>query len=208
MKIQIKQKVQNGSDQDQTAITGKHIASVTTSTDKTNIPRISQSDVQRIPEQQPTQRSGFTIPNKAQIANKAPAQTTLSDIAATEKQTTQISKQVVEERTNPTTGIDYPTQKDTVAPEVLAAFNDAVQALHGSLNKPELVGHVLRRIMIETRNTPELTEFMKPEDFGAMIIGLRNSYGNALEIKKSKQKKKKDKPASSVTVDDLADFMI
>lgn len=107
-----------------------------------------------------------------------------------------------------TTGLTYPNQPESVPAELLKDFEQAKQTLANQLQEnTEMIGYALRRIMIDLRTHPELTEFLSPRDMGNMVRALRVSYGNALVIKEKKARGKKKKDNSGdLNLVDLSDI--
>lgn len=108
------------------------------------------------------------------------------------------------------TGIDYPTQHKNVPADIVEDFNTSRKLLQNCLteNTP-MIGHALRRIMVDMKLHPELGDLLLPEDLGNMVKALRESYGQTIAIKEKKRKKPKEKPAGDkITASKLFDMLV
>lgn len=76
-------------------------------------------------------------------------------------------------------------------------FKGCVQALYQHFPQKEMLGMVMKRILIDLNNNPELEEFLAPEDRGQLIRALRDNYSVAAEAKKKKIAAKKPKKESA-----------
>lgn len=108
------------------------------------------------------------------------------------------------------TGIEYPTQVRNVPAEIVEDFNTSRKLLQNCLTEnTQMIGHALRRVMVDMKLHPELGDILLPEDMGNMVRALRESYGQTIAIKEKKRKKPKDKPAGDkITASKLFDMLV
>jgi hypothetical protein len=80
-------------------------------------------------------------------------------------------------------------------------FVDMIDGIYEIIHDPDLLGGVIRNIMVELKSNPEYTKLMAPEDFRTMVRGMRESMGLA-RVKKQESKAKKSSPRKSKQLDD------
>jgi hypothetical protein len=97
-------------------------------------------------------------------------------------------------------------------PEGLAkealGFVDMIDGVYEVLHEPELLGGVIRNIMIELKNNPEYMKLVALDDIRAWVRGMRESMGLA-KVKKQEAKSKRgggSKKSKAVDIDMLADL--
>jgi hypothetical protein len=54
-----------------------------------------------------------------------------------------------------------------------------IDGIYEIIHDPDLLGGVIRNIMVELKSNPEYTKLMAPEDFRTMVRGMRESMGLA-----------------------------
>lgn len=82
------------------------------------------------------------------------------------------------------------------------AFTGSLDSVYKALHEPELLGSVVRGIMIELANHPEYRKLITPMDYHTMVRGMRESMGLA-RIKKEESKAKRSPSKKSTVVTDL-----
>lgn len=82
------------------------------------------------------------------------------------------------------------------------AFTGSLDSVYAALHEPELLGNVVRGIMIELANHPEYRKLISPMDYHTMVRGMRESMGMA-RIKKEESKAKRTPSKKSTVVTDL-----
>lgn len=82
------------------------------------------------------------------------------------------------------------------------AFAGSLDSVYKALHEPELLGSVVRGIMIELANHPEYRKLISPMDYHTMVRGMRESMGLA-RIKKEESKAKRTPSKKSTVVSDL-----
>lgn len=80
-------------------------------------------------------------------------------------------------------------------------FVDMIDGIYEIIHDPDLLGGVIRNIMVELKSNAEYTKLMAPEDFRTMVRGMRESMGLA-RVKKQESKAKKSAPRKSKALDD------
>jgi hypothetical protein len=118
----------------------------------------------------------------------------------------------------PRTGVTYfadetPATKPTrELPEGLSkeslGFIDMIDSVYDIIHDPELLGQVIRNIMVELKSNAEYTKLMSPDDVRVMVRGMRESMGLA-RVKKQEAKAKKSggtRKSKTVDLDMLADL--
>ena len=104
----------------------------------------------------------------------------------------------------PATFSQHPSQPTQFEDEHVQQFKKHFTLLLEHMQEPQVVGQLLRRIMIDLSTNPHYSEVMAPEDAGAMVRAARISYGRAVETKKTSKKKKK--PAIEISSEGLGDL--
>jgi hypothetical protein len=74
-------------------------------------------------------------------------------------------------------------------------FIDTVDSVYEIIHDPDLLGGVIRNIMIELKSNAEYIKLMAPEDIRTMVRGMRESMGLA-RVKKQETKAKRASGAS------------
>jgi hypothetical protein len=69
-------------------------------------------------------------------------------------------------------------------------FVENLDTIYEVIHDADLLGGVIRNIMIELKSQPEYTKLMAPDDFRTMVRGMRESMGLA-RVKKQESKAKK-----------------
>jgi hypothetical protein len=82
------------------------------------------------------------------------------------------------------------------------AFTGSLDSVYKALHEPELLGSVVRGIMIELANHPEYRKLISPMDYHTMVRGMRESMGLA-RIKKEESKAKRTPSKKSTVITDL-----
>lgn len=101
------------------------------------------------------------------------------------------------------------SQPDTMVTTQVEEFKKNAQLLYMKFTNRDMIQVVMKRILVDLDEHPELREFLAPEDVGMMIRLLRENYGMAVEAKKAKvaksggRKKKED-----FDLGDLNEFVI
>lgn len=102
------------------------------------------------------------------------------------------------------TPADKPTRElpETLTKEELG-FIDMIDGVYEVLHEPDLLGSVIRNIIIELKSHPEYMRLTAPDDIRAWVRGMRESMGLA-KVKKQETKAKKSGGAGrkSKLVDD------
>jgi len=93
---------------------------------------------------------------------------------------------------------DLPPELETQAKSFVGSLDSVYKALH----EPELLGSVIRGIMIELSNHPEYRKLISPMDYHTMVKGMRESMGLA-RIKKEESKAKRTPSKKSTVITDL-----
>jgi len=83
------------------------------------------------------------------------------------------------------------------------AFVDSLDSIYRVIHEPDLLGGVVRGIMIELQNHPEYRKLIAPSDMHTMVRGMRESMGLA-RIKKEESKAKRSPKAKKTEINDLA----
>lgn len=86
--------------------------------------------------------------------------------------------------------------------EQAVSFTKSLDSVYQCLHEPELLGGVIRGIMIELSNHPEYRKLISPMDYHTMVKGMRESMGLA-RIKKEESKAKRTGSKKSTVVTDL-----
>lgn len=98
----------------------------------------------------------------------------------------------------------HPSQPGAFAEDETAQFKGLFEKLKGSIGNAPVAGQILRRIMIDLQRNPSFTEFILPEDVGVVTKTLRETYGLAVQTKKSnKRGRKKPEATFDGSVDDI-----
>lgn len=84
----------------------------------------------------------------------------------------------------------------------MQAFINSLDAVYRAIHEPELLGGVVRGIMIELDNHKEYRKLITPKDVHTMVKGMRESMGLA-RIKKEEAKAKRSPSKKSTVVTDL-----
>jgi hypothetical protein len=107
------------------------------------------------------------------------------------------------------TPADKPTRE---LPEGLTkeqmGFIGTLDSVYEIIHDPDLLGGVIRNIMVELKSNPEYTKLIAPEDVRVMVRGMRESMGLA-RVKKTEAKAKRSggsKKSKAVDIDMLADL--
>lgn len=86
--------------------------------------------------------------------------------------------------------------------EQAVSFTKSLDSVYACLHEPELLGGVVRGIMIELANHPEYRKLISTADYHTMVKGMRESMGLA-RIKKEESKAKRTGSKKSTVVTDL-----
>jgi len=103
--------------------------------------------------------------------------------------------------------IPLPAGAKAIPADEVAAFKESLQVIKDHMENPDMVGQALRKIMLDLQGNPNLIGFLKDEDAGLMVRGLRVSCGNAVIVKSKAKRTKKDVPATGEVkrgLDDLS----
>jgi hypothetical protein len=86
-------------------------------------------------------------------------------------------------------------------------FVDQLNSVYEIIHDPDLLGGVIRNIMVELKSNAEYAKLMSPDDYRVMVRGMRESMGLA-KVKKMETKAKRSgaKKGKSVDIDMLADL--
>jgi hypothetical protein len=86
-------------------------------------------------------------------------------------------------------------------------FVDQLDSVYEIIHDPDLLGGVIRNIMVELKSNAEYAKLMSPDDYRVMVRGMRESMGLA-RVKKTEAKAKRgtSKKSSKVDIDMLADL--
>lgn len=87
----------------------------------------------------------------------------------------------------------FASQTNGMTEATAEGFRETLDLLANCFADKDMVGTVLRRIMVDLDNHPEFEEIMHPQDCGMMVKALRESYGVALIRKETNAKTKKPK---------------
>lgn len=102
--------------------------------------------------------------------------------------------------------VDLESEKlEAVSPEDLSKLQLNITALKESFDHPEIVGTAIKNVMIFLQQNPALINSMLPDDMGAMVIALRESYGRTVQKKTEKSAKKTENKKNQEEVDDFLD---
>ena len=74
--------------------------------------------------------------------------------------------------------------------EQAKGFINSLDSVYGIMHEPDLLGGVVRNIMIELGNHPEYRKLIQPKDVHTLVRGMRESMGLA-RIKKEESKAKR-----------------
>lgn len=86
--------------------------------------------------------------------------------------------------------------------EQAVQFTKSLDSVYQCLHEPELLGGVIRGVMIELSNHPEYRKLISPMDYHTMVKGMRESMGMA-RIKKEESKAKRTPSKKSTVITDL-----
>lgn len=78
------------------------------------------------------------------------------------------------------------------------SFVDLLDGVYHIVHEPDMLGNVIRSIMIELKNNPEYRKLVSPTDVHTMIKGMRSSMGLA-RIKKAESASKRRGGGSKTT---------
>lgn len=87
-------------------------------------------------------------------------------------------------------------------------FCESLDSVYQVLHEPELLGKMIRTIMMELQQHPEYRKLIQPIDVRTMIKGMRDSMGMA-RVKKQERKRGSGgsaKPSKAIDADMLADL--
>ena len=82
-------------------------------------------------------------------------------------------------------------------------FADSLDSVYGLMHEPEMLGNVIRNIMIELGRHPEYRKLIQPIDTNTMVRGMRESMGLARVKKEESKTKRGGGSKKKVQVDDL-----
>lgn len=99
---------------------------------------------------------------------------------------------------------NHPTMLEQFTPEAVDSFRDSIQMLRDSFEHPELVANATRNILITLRENPNFIDILLPEDYGLMVRGLRESYG---QVATSKTVNKEKRASAKSSIAAVADFL-
>lgn len=102
------------------------------------------------------------------------------------------------------TDFTFDSQPDEFEPQTIEDLQKAFDILANNFDNKDLISDSLANILTTIRNTPHAANILKPEHFGLMIRGLRESYGVAINKKETKQKKR---AASAKEVEEISGIM-
>lgn len=68
-------------------------------------------------------------------------------------------------------------------------FVDALDGIHKAFQDPEILSNMLRTVMVELQETPELMELVEKEDLQMMVRGMRETLGYIRQTKAKKKRK-------------------
>jgi hypothetical protein len=77
----------------------------------------------------------------------------------------------------------------TDADKGMIQFVQTMDSIYGVLNDPELLGSVIRNIMVELKANPQYAKMIAPDDVRTWVRAMRNTMGLA-KIKKQEKSKK------------------
>lgn len=118
--------------------------------------------------------------NKQEVAVSKPAPASMPAAVTAAK-----PAQVVDAET-----YKHSTQLDAVQEQELASLQGAIDLLRDHMDVPDLVGDSIRNVMTLIQARPYLAELMRPEDMGALVRGLRESYGVVIQKKQENRSKR------------------
>lgn len=84
------------------------------------------------------------------------------------------------------------------------SFIDSLDSVYKIMHEPDLLGGVVKNIMMELARNPEYRKLVSPTDVHVMIRGMRDSMGMArIKKEESKSKRAGGSKRTSKRVDDL-----
>lgn len=103
-----------------------------------------------------------------------------------------------------TTTEKHKSQPDEYADEDVQLFKKQIETLTENLDNKDMVGTVLKSLMLHMKQKPHIGQYVLPEDIGIMVKALRNSYGSVIMKKDARSEKKKK---ADMEVQEVADLM-
>jgi len=91
------------------------------------------------------------------------------------------------------THFTHPTQPDNLPLTAEEDLKKSIKMLVDNFNDRPLVGQAISHIMQTLQEKPQLQELLAPEDYQAMVRGLRECYGTAVREKQQKTAKRETK---------------
>jgi len=91
------------------------------------------------------------------------------------------------------THFTHPTQPDSLPLTAEEDLKKSIKMLVDNFNDRPLVGQAISHIMLTLQEKPQLQELLAPEDYQAMVRGLRECYGTAVREKQQKTVKRETK---------------
>lgn len=102
----------------------------------------------------------------------------------------------------------HESQPDKLTEQEIKEFRETIEVLENNLDHKDLIGNAITNILKKLKAREQYRTLLLPEDCGLMVKALRESYGVAITIKKTKtaSRGKKQQEVDNI-VDDLLDGM-